>query len=87
MPIFNAHVSTARNTLMMRSGRCFRPGRGFRAVRSKRASVAGPARGVAGESGQSRRLSGRPTSPRQGVVDAVKLTGLQKAVLTIWREN
>jgi len=33
-----------------------------------------------------RRLSGHPTSPTQGVVDAVKLTGLQRAVLTIWRK-
>ena len=33
------------------------------------------------------RLSSRRTSPRQGMVDAFKLTGLQRAVLTIWREN
>jgi len=68
MPIFNVHVSTARYTMMTQSGRGFRP------VLSGRLVRAGARRVRAVMLLTDRRLSGRPTSPRQGVVDAVKLT-------------
>ena len=88
--IFNAHVSTARYTLMTLSGRGFRPGLSGRLIRAgacRRPGTGRCRRVRAVMLLTDRRLSGRPTSPRQGVVDAAKLTGLQRAVLTIWREN
>ena len=88
--IFNAHVSTARYTLMTRSGRGSRPGLSGCPVRvgvHRRPGTGRCRRVRAVMLPTHRRLSGCPTSPRQGVVDAVKLTGLQRAVLMIWREN
>ena len=90
LPIFNVQVSTVRYTLITRSGRGFRPGLLGRPVRAgvRRRSGKGRCRRVrAVMPPTDQRLSGSPTSPRQGVVDAAKLTGLQRAVLTIWREN
>ena len=64
-------------------------GRSFRAVRSVWTSITGTGRCWRVRAVvllTDRRLSGHPTSLTQGVVDAVKLTGLQRAVLTIWRK-
>ena len=86
----NVQVSTVRYTLMTRLGRGFRPGLSgppVRAVVRRRPGTGRYRRVQAVMSPTDRRPSGSPTLPRQGVVDAAKLTGLQRAVLTIWREN